>query len=91
MRISKEGYLPFPTNRGSFEYANPEESAFHQPNREDPVVFAMRKSNPLSPISIVQIHGEFRSVGDIVRFDPVSKTFVDKLGIEVDPGFRTTG
>lgn len=43
VRVSKEGYYTNPKNAFSFEYAAFFETNYHEPDREDPVVFRLRK------------------------------------------------
>ena len=42
VRVSKEGYYATATSRGDFEFANPAESTYYEPNPNNPVLFHLR-------------------------------------------------
>jgi hypothetical protein len=47
VRVTKSGYYDLDSrNRFSFEYANPFEKIFYQPNANRPILFYLRKQNP---------------------------------------------
>ena len=51
VRVTKSGYyISDARNRHSFEYANPFEEIFYQPNKNTPVLFYLRKQSPTADV-----------------------------------------
>jgi hypothetical protein len=49
--VTKEGYYTsFQSNRFSFEYANPHETTYHEPDATNPVVFLLKRKGQAEPL-----------------------------------------
>ncbi len=50
VRVKKDGYKPYHGNRSSYEYAAYFEREWHVPDRNNPVIFRLRKSRKTEPM-----------------------------------------
>jgi hypothetical protein len=70
VEVSKTGYYrSVQKSRSSFEYANPFEPNFHQPDRANPVVFHLRRKGKAEPLVHHYVKLPLNRDGDAVRLD----------------------
>jgi hypothetical protein len=50
VRVKKDGYKPYHANRSSYEYAAYFEPEWHVPERNNPVIFRLRKNRKTEPL-----------------------------------------
>jgi hypothetical protein len=50
VRVKKDGYKPYHANRSSYEYAAYFEREWHVPDRNNPVIFRLRKNRKTEPL-----------------------------------------